>query len=128
MITYLFSDLNQVKQEDTLEMDQSMGSYHNFDHTWLSHYPGDGDKHPEDLKEKYGSYFPLVRLSNEALRVLVEEHEKGLYGYSEGYVPTILNYRGLKLYSIYGTDSKVKVDPNIIVYHRRYLELEWKNV
>ena len=34
------------------------------------------------------------------MKTLVEEHEKGFYGYSEGYVPTILNHKGLKLYSI----------------------------
>jgi hypothetical protein len=128
MITYLFSNLNQPIQEGALNMNLEMGSFHSDDANWLTHYPGDGDKHPEDLKETYGSYFPLVRLSNEALRVLVEEHEKGLYGYSEGYVPSILNHCGLSLYSIYGTDSKVRVDPSLIVHHRRYLELEWKNV
>lgn len=128
MITYLFGNLNQPIQEGALSMDMEMGSFHSHDANWLNHYPGDGDKQPDDLKETYGSYFPLVRLSNEALKTLVEEHEKGLYGYSEGYVPTLLNYKGLSLYSIYGTDSKVKVDPSLIVHHRRYLELEWKNV
>lgn len=128
MITYLFGNLNQIVQRDTLEMDYNMGSYHNHDYHWLNHYPGDGDKQPEDLNETYGSYFPIVRLSNKAMKILLKEHENGFCGYSEGYVPSILNYNKLSLYSIYGKDSKIKVNPNIIIHHRRYLELEWKNV
>jgi hypothetical protein len=128
MIAYLFGGLNQPIQEGALNMDENMGSYHNHDHNWLTHYPGPGDIHPDNVNEKYGSYFPLVRLSNKALSVLVEEHLNGNYGYSEGYVPTILNHRGLSLYSIYNTNDKVKVDENITVYHRRYLDLIWKHV
>jgi len=128
MITYLFCDLNAENPSKVLEMENTMGSFHSHDHNWLTHYPGPGDIHPENVKEKYGSYFPLVRLSNKALRTLVEEHENGNYGYSEGYVPTILNHHGLKLYSIYNNQSKVVADENLTVYHRRYLDLIWKHV
>lgn len=128
MISYLFSDLNAENPSRVLEMEETMGSYHSQDHNWLTHYPGAGDVQPTDVREKYGSYFPLVRLSNRALKTLVEEHERGYYGYSEGYVPTILNYRGLKLYSIYNKQSKVAAAEDITVYHRGYLDLVWKNV
>jgi hypothetical protein len=62
------------------------------------------------------------------MKVLVEEHEKGFYGYSEGYVPTTLNHQGLKLYSIFNKESKIAVDESLIAFHRRYLELQWKNL
>jgi hypothetical protein len=128
MITYLFGNINQPIQEGALSMDVNMGSYHSHDHNWLTHYPGPGDIHPDGVNETYGSYFPLVRLSKKALDVLVEEHLKGNYGYSEGYVPTILNHKGLSLYSIYNPDNQIKVDKNITVHHRRYLDLVWQHV
>ncbi len=128
MITYLFGNINQPIQEGALSMDKNMGSYHSDDHNWLTHYPGPGDIHPDGTNETYGSYFPLVRLSKKALEVLVEEHFNGYQGYSEGYVPTILNHRGLSLYSIYNPDNQVKIDKNITIYHRRYLDLVWQHV
>jgi len=128
MITYLFSDLNNDNPSKVPVVDENMVSFHSTDHYWLKHYPGPGDTQPEDVKEKYGSYFPMVRLSNKALKTLVEEHEKGFYGYSEGYVPTVLNHHGLKLYSIFNKDSKIAVDESLIAFHRRYLELQWKNL
>jgi hypothetical protein len=81
-----------------------------------------------DLKYSGGSYFPLVRLSNKSMKILLEEHKKGYYGYSEGYVPTTLNQYNLKLYSIFNKESKVDANENIIIYHRRYLDLIWKNI
>ena len=128
MITYLFSDLNNENPSQVPVVDENMVSFHSTDHYWLKHYPGPGDIQPEDVKEKYGSYFPMVRLSNKALKTLVEEHEKGFHGYSEGYVPTILNHKGLKLYSIFNKDSKINVDESLIAFHRKYLELQWKNL
>ncbi len=128
MITYLFSDINNENPSKVPVVDENMVSYHSLDHYWLKHYPGPGDIEPQDVKERYGSYFPIVRLSNKALKTLVEEHEKGFYGYSEGYVPTILNHRGLKLYSIFNKDSKIAADESLIAFHRRYLELQWKNL
>ena len=128
MISYIFGDLNQVNQPDTHDMDERMVAYHSTEHNWLTHYPGDGDIQPSEVTEKYGSYFPLVRLSNKALNVLLEEHEKGYYGYSEGFVPTILNHRGLKLYSIYNKNSEVVVNKDLVVYHRRYHQMTWENL
>jgi hypothetical protein len=128
MISYIFGDLNQANQPDTHDMDERMVAYHSTAHNWLTHYPGDGDKQPSEVTEKYGSYFPLVRLSNKALNVLLEEHEKGYYGYSEGFVPTILNHRGLKLYSIYNKNSEVVVNKDLVVYHRRYHQMTWENL
>lgn len=128
MISYIFGDLEQKNQPDTHDMDEKMVAYHSTNHNWLSHYPGDGDIQPSDIKDKYGSYFPLVRLSNRALSILVSEHEKGYYGYSEGYVPTILDYHGLRLYSIYNKQSEIAVDKDLIVFHRRHHQMQWENL
>lgn len=128
MISYIFGDLNQTNQLDTHDMDEKMVAYHSTNHNWLTHYPGDGDIQPLDVKDKYGSYFPLVRLSNKALNVLLEEHEKGFYGYSEGYVPTVLNHYGLKLYSIYNKNSEVAINKDLVVHHRRYHQMTWENL
>jgi hypothetical protein len=128
MVTYIFGNINQTLQPDTWDMDEKMVAYHSTEHNWLTHYPGPGDNHPKEIKETYGSYFPLVRLSNKALNTLYEEHNKGYYGYSEGYVPTILNHYGLTLYSIYDKESNVKIDKNLIVHHRRYHQMTWENL
>jgi hypothetical protein len=128
MVAYIFGGLNQTNQPDTWDMDERMVAYHSTDHNWLTHYPGDGDIQPSDIKEVYGSYFPVVRLSNKALSVLWEEHQKGHYGYSEGYLPTILNHRGLSLYSIYNKESEIKVNKDLILHHRRYHQMTWENL
>lgn len=128
MIAYIFGGLNQTNQPDTWDMDDRMVAYHSTDFNWLTHYPGAGDVQPPDVKENYGSYFPVVRLSNKALSTLWEEHQKGFYGYSEGYLPTILNYRGLSLYSIYNKESEIKVNKDLILHHRRYHQMTWENL
>ena len=128
MISYIFSHEDQNLQPDTLGMGKPMVSYHAADCTWLSHYPGEGDKQHPDVKKNYGSYFPLVGLSNKSMSTLLEYHKRGFYGYSEGYVPTMLAHAGLKLYSIYNKDSKMKVDENLISWHRRYHQMTWENI
>jgi hypothetical protein len=128
MITYLFSDLNNTNPSQVPVIDENMVSFHSDSHYWLTHYPGPGDLQDPGVIEKYGSYFPLVRYSNKAMSTLLEAHENGYYGYSEGYVPTMLNHYGLSLYSIYNKDSKVTINEDITVYHRRYLELQWTNL
>jgi hypothetical protein len=128
MISYIFTHETSTNNSNVPTMDENMVSYHSSNHNWLVHYPGPGDIHGEDVKEKYGSYFPLVRLSKKAMETLIEEHEKGLYGYSEGFVPTILNHRGLKLYSIFDKNSEVSVNPNLIVHHKRYHQMKWENL
>jgi hypothetical protein len=119
MITYLFSNIGNKNPSRVPFVGPGMGSYHVPEHNWLTHYPGDGDIQPPQVTEKYGSYFPIARFSNTAIKILLQEHGKGYCGYSEGYVPTILNHKGLSLYSIYNPDNQIKVDKNIIVHHRR---------
>jgi len=127
MITYLFSNVGNENPSNVPFVGPGMGSYHVPDHNWLIHYPGVGDKQPPYVTEKYGSFFPIVRFSNQAMKLLWQEHQKGYYGYSEGYVPTVLNYFGMKLYSIFNTESKVEANNNIIIHHKNW-EMLWKNV
>lgn len=127
LITYLFSNTGNENISEVPFIDNNMGSYHATNANWLIHYPGDGDKHPTDLKETYGSFFPIVRFSNRAMRALLEEHNKGYFGYSEGWVPSILNYKGLSLYSIFNQESKVQTNNNILIHHK-FWEILWTNV
>jgi hypothetical protein len=59
--------------------------------------------------KRHGSYFPFVRLSKAALMKLWELHQEGYIGYSEGYVPTMLNYFGYKLHSLNKEDASLNV-------------------
>ena len=127
LITYLFSNLGNPNPSNVPFIGPGMGSYHVPDYNWLIHYPGDGDKQPEEIKDKYGSYFPIVRLSNRALKLLLDKHNEGYYGYSEGYVPTVLNHYGMSLYSIFNTNSKVDLNNNILIHHKNW-EMLWQNV
>ena len=128
MISYIFSHDDADIQPDALGMDSRMVSYHGADCTWLSHYPGPGDVQPMGIKKNYGSYYPIVGFSNKAMHTLLELHKLGYRGYSEGYTPTILNFMGLKLYSIYNKDSKIKVNENIVAHHRRWHQMTWENI
>lgn len=127
MITYLFANLNAKNPSNVLTMGNNMGSYHADNHHWLTHYPGAGDKQPPYITETYGSYFPIVRFSNRAIKKLLEVHEEGYYGYSEGFVPTVLNHFGMSMYSIFNKDSKVNLDNEIVIHHK-FDTILWKNV
>lgn len=127
MITYLFSNLNNKNPSNVPFIGLGMGSYHVPDYNWLTHYPGAGDNQAPYVTEKYGSFFPIVRFSNQAMRILWQEHKKGYFGYSEGFVPSVLNHYGMKLYSIFNTESKVAANNNILIHHKNW-EMLWKNV
>lgn len=127
MITYLFANLNAKNPSNVLTTDSNMGSYHADNHHWLIHYPGVGDKQPPYITETYGSFFPIVRFSNRAIKKLWEVHEEGYYGYSEGFVPTVLNHFEMSLYSIYNKESKVQLNNDILIHHKHDVML-WKNV
>ena len=126
MITYLFSNLGNENPSNVPVMDENMGSFHAKEFNWLTHYPGHGDNQPPYIKETYGSFFPIVRYSNRAMKKLLEEHENGYYGYSEGYVPTVLNHHGMSLYSIYNKNSKVELNNDILIHHKNW-EMYWKS-
>lgn len=87
---------------------------------WFTRFPGDGDKLPEKTTELFGSFFPIVRLSNKAIRTLIDINSKGFSGYSEGFVPTVLNKAGLTLDTIYDNKSQGKYhdDKAIDIKHK----------
>lgn len=66
---------------------------------WLDWCPGPGDNFKS--KEKHiGSFFPIVRFSNNAMKFLYDIHQEGFYGYSEGFVPTSLASNGFGVASM----------------------------
>lgn len=66
---------------------------------WLSWCPGPGDNF-KDYSKHIGSFFPIVRFSNRAMNHLLDLHEHGYYGYSEGFVPTSLGSDGYSVASM----------------------------
>jgi hypothetical protein len=66
---------------------------------WLGHCPGPGDNFKSTDKHM-GSFFPIVRFSNEAMLHLLKLHQENYFGYSEGFVPTSLASDGFKVASM----------------------------
>lgn len=127
MATYLFTQGENQNQPNVLVMDNTMNSFHDENFNWLIHYPGNGDSQLPTEYKKYGSYFPIVKLSKKAMEILSKIHLDGLYGYGEGFVPTILAAHNCSLYSIFDKNSKIKIDSSIIVHHKNW-EMLWKNI
>jgi len=126
VITYIFSKEKNIAGVHS--MDENMVAYHSKEFNWLTHYPGPGDKQPESVETNLGSYFPIVRLSNQALETLWRKHKEGYYGYSEGYVPTTLHNENLSLYSIYDKESEILANPSLLVHHKNYHQMKWENL
>ena len=93
---------------------------------WFNRFPGHGDILFDDTTEYFGSFFPIVRLSNKALTKLSQCLDEGIYGYSEGFVPTILNYYGLKLDTIFDNTSTIKYlkDNQVDITHKN-IKIDW---
>ena len=60
---------------------------------------------PNSVNKLFGSFFDIVRFSNRALEELAYLNYAGYSGYSEGFVPTMLNASGMKLNTILKTDN-----------------------
>jgi hypothetical protein len=120
VITYIFTDGNE-KQEGTHFASEGMSCYHGDHCAWFHWYPGPGDKMPDGVTKKYGSYFPFVRLSKAALHKLWELHQQGYIGYSEGYVPSVLNHFGFKIHSLNKKDAALNTpcNTNVKIMHKR---------
>jgi hypothetical protein len=78
-------------------------------HMWFERFPGDNDVLPGNINEWYGSFFPVVRISNNAMADLTSLLDKGLHGWHEGFVPTMLNSMGHTLESLYQKDGTSKL-------------------
>ena len=53
----------------------------------------------------FGSFFPVVRYSKQAMEELLKINNEGYNGYSEGFVPTVLNEKGMKISSLIKSDD-----------------------
>ena len=115
---YLFKEESVQSQPNIPKIDKNSSSGNN----WFNRFPGPGDILPGDNKELFGSFFPIVRYSNRALELLTSLLKEGVYGYSEGFVPTILNYHNYTLDTIFDNTSNSKYFDNSIV------QLKHKNI
>jgi hypothetical protein len=120
----VFKDSNVNSQESIPVIDNRTTSQH----MWFERFPGDGDILPDDINEKFGSFFPTNRFSNRAMKKLLEIHEEGLHGYSEGFVPTMLNKYGYTLNTIIKSDNTsdfFDVDQVNIQHKNMKINWEW---
>jgi hypothetical protein len=60
---------------------------------------------------------------------LHELHQQGYLGYSEGYVPTVLNHYGFKLHSINKEDGTLNVpcETRVKIAHKQS-EILWRHL
>jgi hypothetical protein len=95
---------------------------------WFNRFPGDKDTLPENINEFFGSFFPIVRFSNIALKTLLEANKKGYYAYGEGFVPTVLNAKGLALDTLYLPDNTSRhfdINQVKITHKNQTINWEW---
>lgn len=78
--------------------------------SWLCFAPGPGDNY-KSTKKHMGSFYPIVRYSNKAMKHLIEVNEQGFYGYSEGFVPTTLASDGFTVASMLSEEDKFFINP-----------------
>ena len=120
---YCFKDSNVNSQGNIPKIDNNTTSQH----MWFERFPGDGDKLPQGITEKFGSFFPIVRLSNNALRKLNELMKEGIYGYSEGFVPTVLNYYNYSLDTIFDSNSQSRhFNDEIVQVKHKHGKINWE--
>lgn len=86
---------------------------------WLDLCPGPGDRFCSTSRH-LGSFFPVVRFSNEAMDHLFGMHLGGFYGYSEGFVPTSLASSGFKVASMMDEFDNFFLDKDVdcALYHK----------
>ena len=97
------------------------------EHMWFERFPGDGDKLPWYIEQWYGSFFPVVRYSWTALNTLDQQFKIGWSGYSEGFVPTILNYYKHSLGSLFNPDgSSNYYDVSKIDLKHKHQKIGWE--
>ena len=94
---------------------------------WFFRFPGPGDVLPKDVVEYFGSFFPTTRFSNKALKQLLEDNTNQFHAYHEGYVPTMLNYHGMKLNTIIQpNNTSLFFDVNEVNIHHKNVKIKWE--
>jgi len=93
---------------------------------WFMRFPGYNDRLPRECTDLFGSFFPIVRLSKRSLTLLIRLLKDKMYGYSEGFVPTILNHHGYTLDTIFDENSNAKYfdDTKVDVKHK-HTKIKW---
>jgi hypothetical protein len=119
---FCFKNENVESQPDVPKIDHKTFSYK----LWFERFPGDGDTLPENTNEIFGSFFPVVRLSKRALEELLKVNNEGYYGYSEGFVPTILNRKGFKLQTLIdNNDTSKHFNVDDVVIRHKNTKITW---
>lgn len=98
---YLFKEQSVDTQPNIPKLDNRTYSGNG----WFDRFPGPGDILYPDTTELFGSFFPIVRISNNFLNKMTTLSRMGLHGWHEGYVPTSVNYFGGKLDTIFNSDG-----------------------
>jgi hypothetical protein len=120
---FIFKNKNVLSQPTVPMIDEN--TYSNDQ--WFYRFPGDGDVLPNDTTELFGSFFPIVRFSKRALEKLSEVHREGVYAYSEGFVPTMLNKHGMKLSTLINADNTSRFfDVDDVNIKHKNIRVEWK--
>lgn len=120
---FIFKKNNVTSQEYVPIIDDKTFSKN----SWFDRFPGDGDILEEDTTELFGSFFPIVRFSNRALKKLLEIHNKGLIGYSEGFVPTMLNKFNFKMKTLINSDNTSDFfDFNLVDIKHKNITIKWE--
>jgi len=118
---YIFKNKGVTSQPNIPEIDDN--TYSNT--LWFDRFPGDGDQINKN-GELFGSFFPIVRFSNKSLRHITDLLLNGVHGYSEGFVPTILNKDGFTLDTIFNNQSKSNhFDVNEIHILHKNIRVDW---
>jgi hypothetical protein len=68
-------------------------------------------RHPESFippEQRLASFNPIYRISNPALRHILESHRRGWVGHFEVLIPTLLHHQGFKLVDFGGEGSFVR--------------------
>lgn len=121
---YLFKSVGVTSQPRVPNVSPGMHSFQNPECTWFHRFPGHGDILPEDCKEMFGSFYAITRYSNRAMRELVNLNSAGFLGYSEGFVPTVLNRAGFSLGSIFSPDGTSPYFSGVEVTHKN-IPITW---
>ena len=124
-ISYYGFKEESVKNQPNIPIIDDKTTSTNF---WFQRFPGDGDILWPDTTEYFGAFYPITRFSNKALAKLVEATSLGLHGWHEGFVPTILNYYGMSLDTVFNNKSQAKYFDNDIVnvkHKNETINWEW---
>lgn len=120
---FLFKNKNINSQPNVPNIDDKTFSKY----TWFDRFPGDGDIIGNDITELFGSFFPVNRFSNRAMKKLLELNIEGLSGYSEGFVPTMLNKYGYKLSTLIKPDNTSNYfDVNEVNILHKNIKINWE--